>query len=190
VFRDKDSQMTIDITVTRRSLLKAGLGAALWGMTPSLASAFTAKETRSLAFYNTHTSESLQAVYWENGHYNEEVLQHVHHILRDFRTDEVKPIDKKLLDMLAAIHHKMETSQPFEIISGYRSPHTNQMLHEHTQGVATASQHLLGKAIDVRLPGRQLVHLRDMAKSMQQGGVGYYATSNFVHIDTGRVRYW
>jgi uncharacterized protein YcbK (DUF882 family) len=104
-----------------------------------------------------------------------------------------KPIDPALLDLLHELHGTLETDQPFHVISGYRAPETNAMLRErggsHT-GVASKSLHMVGKAIDIRLPGVKLEHLRAAATSLRLGGVGFYPTSNFVHVDTGRVRYW
>ena len=114
-------------------------------------------------------------------------------MLRDFRQNEVKPIDPQLLDLLFELGGTLETDQPFHVISGYRSPHTNQMLRERggsDTGVATKSLHMVGKAIDIRVPGVKLDDLRAAAKSLKLGGVGFYPSSNFVHLDTGRVRYW
>jgi len=113
--------------------------------------------------------------------------------LRDFRVDQEKPIDPKLFDLLHELGGTLETDQPYHIISGYRSAETNTMLRErggaHT-GVASSSLHMVGKAIDIRLPGVKLDHLRSAAASLKLGGVGFYPSSNFVHVDTGRVRYW
>ena len=127
------------------------------------------------------------------GEYQPEALKEINHILRDFRANEIKPIDPGLLDLLHELGGTLETDQPFHIISGYRSPHTNAMLRarggEHT-GVASSSLHMVGKAIDIRVPGVKLDHLRGAARSLKLGGVGYYPSSNFVHVDTGRVRAW
>jgi uncharacterized protein YcbK (DUF882 family) len=120
-------------------------------------------------------------------------LSSVNTLLRDFRVNQVKPIDPELLDVLFELNGTLATAQPFHVISGYRSPQTNNMLHERggaKSGVATHSLHMEGKAIDIRVPGVQLEHLRDAAKSLKAGGVGFYPGSNFVHVDTGRVRYW
>ncbi|MEI7668970.1 MAG: DUF882 domain-containing protein [Pseudomonadota bacterium] len=182
--------MNINQSLTRRSLVKAAFATSLLSLAPSLAYSFGKLETRSLYLYNTHTGESLQKVYWEKGLYINEALKDINYILRDFRTHDVRAIDTNLLDLMYMIHAKMETTKPFEIISGYRSPKTNQMLHKKTTGVAYNSNHLIGKAIDVRLSCRPLKSLRDTAIAMQQGGVGYYPKSDFVHIDTGGVRYW
>ncbi len=125
--------------------------------------------------------------------YQPDALKQIDHILRDFRANEIKPIDPVLLDLLHELGGTLETDQPFHIISGYRSPHTNTLLRERggaTTGVASRSLHMVGKAIDIRVPGVKLDHLRGAARSLKLGGVGYYPSSNFVHLDTGRVRYW
>ena len=145
---------------------------------------------RSLAFYNTHTGEQLKIVYWEQGNYLEESLGAINHILRDPRTNEIKDIDTGLLDLLFAIRNELETQQPFHIISGYRSPDTNAFLRAHSTGIAEHSLHLVGKAIDIRTPGRELRVLHKTAVALKGGGVGYYPKSDFVHVDVGRVRYW
>jgi uncharacterized protein YcbK (DUF882 family) len=146
-----------------------------------------------LSFFHTHTGERLKVAYCCNGQYEPHALQQINRLLRDFRVGEVKPIDPKLLDLLHELGGTLQTDQPFHVISGYRSPLTNTMLRErggaHT-GVASKSLHMVGKAIDIRIPGRKLDHVRGAARSLQLGGVGYYPSSNFVHLDTGRVRCW
>jgi uncharacterized protein YcbK (DUF882 family) len=145
---------------------------------------------RSLKFYNLHTGESLATTYWQDGEYITGELDRVNYILRDFRANEIKPIDPKLLDLLTQIQHRLGTSEPFQVISGYRSPLTNAMLHANSEGVAVHSLHIDGKAIDISVPGRSLEQLRGAAIAQRVGGVGYYPKSGFVHADTGRVRYW
>jgi uncharacterized protein YcbK (DUF882 family) len=145
---------------------------------------------RSLKFYALHTGESLTATYWENGRYIPEELDRVNYVLRDFRANEVKPIDPALLDLLTQIQHRLSTNESFQVISGYRSPLTNAMLHANSEGVAVHSLHIEGKAIDIRVPGRTLEQLRGAALALRDGGVGYYPKSDFVHVDTGRVRFW
>jgi len=175
---------------TRRHLIKASLAFAAVSAVPAFARASLPDFSRSLHFYNTHTGESLKTVYWEQGTYISEALGDINHILRDHRTGDVKPIDPQLLDVLFKLHARMQSRKPFEIISGYRSPYSNAMLHERSHGVAKNSLHMQGKAIDIRLIDRPLTALRDAAIAMQQGGVGYYAASDFVHVDTGRIRRW
>jgi uncharacterized protein YcbK (DUF882 family) len=152
-----------------------------------------AAATRALSFVHTHTSEKLAIEYCCNGRYDPKALAKLNYLLRDFRTGEVKPIDPKLFDLLHELSTQLEPDSPFHIISGYRSPLTNAMLRSrggaHT-GVATTSLHMVGKAVDIRLPAVPLKTLREAAAALKRGGVGYYPSSNFVHVDTGRVRYW
>lgn len=145
---------------------------------------------RPLSFYNIHTGESLHTDYWAGGNYVPEGLAEINHILRDYRTNEVKAIDPRLLDLLYALQLKLGSRQAFHIISGYRSPATNAFLHAHSSGVASHSLHMDGMAADIFLPDRPLQTLRQAALSLERGGVGYYPKSNFVHVDVGRVRQW
>jgi uncharacterized protein YcbK (DUF882 family) len=128
-----------------------------------------------------------------DGVYQPEALAQLNHLLRDFRQNETKPIDPQLFDLLHELTGTLETDRSLHVISGYRSPATNTMLRErggsHT-GVAGKSLHMVGKAIDIRIPGVPLDNLRGAARSLKLGGVGYYPSSNFVHVDTGRVRSW
>ncbi len=184
--------------LNRRSFLGAGaVVSAAGALTPWSASAGEVpakkKVTRTLSFFNTHTGERLKAEYCCDGIYDPEALSQLNHILRDFRANEVKSIDPKLFDLLHELGGVLETDTPFHIISGYRSPNTNTMLRTRggaDTGVASKSLHMVGKAIDIRVPGTKLDHLRAAARSLKLGGVGYYPSSNFVHVDTGRVRYW
>ncbi len=145
---------------------------------------------RVISFHNTHTQESLRTVYWADGVYSQRALQRINHILRDHRSGEVKPIDRRLLDLLHAIETKLGVSRTFQVISGYRSPVTNARLRMRSKGVAKYSLHMRGKAIDVRLPDDDLFELRGAALALGVGGVGYYPRAGFVHVDVGRVRYW
>ena len=160
---------------------------------PALPARAKAKVVRTLSFLHTHTGERLQAEYCCDGKYDPDALRAINNLLRDFRVNKVKEIDPKLLDLLHELSGTLETDQPFHVISGYRAPETNSMLRNrggaHT-GVASQSLHMVGKAIDIRLPGVKLDNLRAAARSLNLGGVGYYPSSNFVHVDTGRVRFW
>jgi uncharacterized protein YcbK (DUF882 family) len=177
----------------RRQLLAGGLALAtaastnLWG---SRALAFPEPDVRRLGFLNLHTGETLDVAYWEGGAYIPDAMQAVNHVLRDFRTGDVHSIEPRLLDLLTALSGKLEARERFDVISGYRSPLTNAALHERSAGVAAKSLHMEGKAIDIRLAGVALPRLRDAALSLQVGGVGFYPTSDFVHVDVGRVRRW
>ena len=149
-----------------------------------------AVNSKSLSFVHTHTGEKLDAVYWRNGEYQPDVLQQVNHLLRDFRTNEVHAIDPALLDVLFDLRTQAGSDRAFHVISAYRSPQTNEMLRRSSTGVAERSMHMLGKAIDVRLESFPTARLAEVARSLRRGGVGYYPASDFVHVDTGRVRYW
>jgi uncharacterized protein YcbK (DUF882 family) len=180
----------------RRSFLGYGAAATAAALVPGRAQAATAvskRPERVLSFFHTHTGERLKIAYCCDGVYQPEALTQLNHLLRDFRVDLEKPIDPKLFDLLHELNGTLETEQPYHIISGYRSPETNTMLRErggsHT-GVATQSLHMVGKAMDIRVPGVKLDHLRTAAASLKLGGVGFYPSSNFVHVDTGRVRFW
>jgi uncharacterized protein YcbK (DUF882 family) len=178
--------------VSRRNFLRSVLigvpaAVALGGPGRALASSL---ETRSLELVNTHTAESLKADYFLGGSYCEQSLFALNHLLRDFRTGDVAPIDPQLFDLLHGAAVLAGKEPRFEVISGFRSPATNAMLNERSNGVARRSLHMEGRAIDVRLPGVPLADLRDAALSLKAGGVGYYPGQQFVHIDTGRVRRW
>jgi len=181
-------------TITRRRFLRLGAASTAWLSVPGAAVwaglRAPSAPARALAFYNTHTGESLKTVYWENGGYVAGALGEINHILRDFRANEVRPIEPPLLDLLHALARRLDTREPFHIISGYRSPATNAMLAAHSEGVARHSLHQFGKAADIRVPGRDLNTLHRVAIALRGGGVGYYPRSDFVHVDVGRVRYW
>ena len=171
----------------------AGLGAALAAPLITLPGTARAMEvSRTLHFLHTHTDEVLEVTYAVAGRYVASALENVRHFLRDFRNGAMHDIDPALLDQLYRLAAATSTRAPFEVISGYRSPETNAMLQKQGHGVATNSLHLQGRAIDIRLADVSLEDLRDAALSMRAGGVGYYpsAESNFVHVDTGRVRTW
>jgi len=179
------------VAPARRRVLAAGtvLLAAPMLALPRRAHAGT-PAIRSLAFHHTHTGESLALAYATGDRYLPVALARVNWLLRDFRTGDMRPIDPQLLDQLHAVAGLTGSKAPFEIISAYRSPATNDALQQRSRGVATRSLHLDGRAIDVRLADVELADLRDAALSLKQGGVGYYRESRFVHLDTGRVRRW
>ena len=176
--------------ISRRTfLLMATAGCAASLSTQAFASVLPRSE-RKLRLYNLHTGEKLASTYWAQGEYLEQELAAVNYFLRDYRNDAIDRIDPRLLDQLCLLQHKVEHNGAFHIISGYRSPETNAWLRHHETGVAKHSLHMQGRAIDLRLPGVELKHLRQAALSMHAGGVGFYAKSNFIHLDTGRRRYW
>jgi uncharacterized protein YcbK (DUF882 family) len=145
---------------------------------------------RLLSLVNTHTGESLRAEYFAASTYSSDALRRLNHLLRDHRSGESHAIDPKLFDAMHRLAELAQRDPEFEVISGYRSPASNAKLSAASSGVARNSLHMQGRAIDVRLRGVDCKRLRDLALTMQQGGVGYYPKSAFVHLDTGRVRSW
>lgn len=174
----------------RRFFLKSCAGAATGLVYPSVFAAKKNAMEKKLSFHNTHTGENIRTTYWAEGQYIKESLVDINTIMRDHRSGEVYPIDPQLLDLLHTLQKKVEKKDPFSIISCYRSPATNAMLNKQSNGVAKRSLHMQGKAIDIRLPGCDLNNLRKAALAMKRGGVGYYPESDFIHVDTGRVRFW
>jgi uncharacterized protein YcbK (DUF882 family) len=150
----------------------------------------TMGEERKLSFYNTHTSEHIEVIYKKGEDYNPQALEKINYIFRDHRADKVHPIDPALLDYLYDLLSKVAYQGDVHIISGYRSPETNNKLRKNSSGVAVGSLHMQGKALDFRLPGINTKTLRDRALGMKRGGVGYYKKLDFIQIDTGRVRLW
>jgi uncharacterized protein YcbK (DUF882 family) len=174
----------------RRAVLRLGFGvaASLAGASPAFGRAVSS--ARTLALDNIHTGERLDATYWERGAYLPDALAAIDRILRDHRTDEVTEMDTRLLDLLHALRATLGSRRRFEVFSGYRSPATNAALFEEGHGVAEHSFHIVGKAIDVRLPDRSVSVLRRAALQLRRGGVGYYPRSGFVHVDVGPLRRW
>jgi uncharacterized protein YcbK (DUF882 family) len=149
-----------------------------------------AEQPRILSFYHTHTGERLKITYAERGSHIPQALEEISRFLRDFRSGEAHPIDPLLLDKLHQLQQLTGGRGAYEIISAYRSPQTNEMLRSNSNGVAQRSLHMEGRAMDVRLQGVETRRLRQAALGLQAGGVGYYPDSDFVHVDTGRVRTW
>lgn len=146
--------------------------------------------SKSLHLKSIHTHETINLVFWEDGAYIPEALAKLNHFLRDHRTGDVTTMDPELFMIVHRLYDDMDATGPIEIISGHRSKRTNDMLRRQGRKVATKSQHVLGKAMDIRMPGVPLKKLRDTALSYGLGGVGFYRVSNFVHVDTGRPRFW
>jgi uncharacterized protein YcbK (DUF882 family) len=175
--------------VLKRRHFLAGAGISLFVPRPASANVQGARE---LSLANIHTGEKLKVEYWANGQYLPDALAEVDRLLRDFRTGQVHPMAPQLLDLLVRLRGRLDTVEPVNVISGFRSPATNAMLraeHEHS-GVATKSLHMQGMAIDIRIPGRALSDLHMAALAARGGGVGFYPSSDFVHVDVGRVRSW
>ena len=182
---------TADIRLhSRRTALGVFAGAAVGALLPARAAASPGLPSRTLALWHTHTREALEVAFADAGGYRAAGLARVNAFLRDFRTDEVHTIDPGLLDLLHRLSRELQAAEPFHVISGYRSPRTNLTLRSKSSGVAKYSLHMEGKAIDIRLPGVRLAQLREAALDLKVGGVGYYPGSDFVHVDTGRVRAW
>lgn len=202
--------------IARRHFVKLGLGVAMLAAmplaavaaedsisvtndrrpsqdTPFLPTAYVIRRSpriRELSFYNVHTDERLNTVYFENGKYLPDALHEVNRFFRDFRANRTKAIDPQLLDILYHVRRKVGSDKPIDLISGYRSWATNFWLAAQTEGVARHSMHIEGKAADIHIPGVDLRDLQTAALSLGAGGVGYYPRSGFVHMDTGRVRRW
>lgn len=181
----------VPFRLSRRGFLRGVLigvpaAVALGGPGQALAAA----ERRTIELVNTHTGESLKADFFAGGSYDQASLLAINHLLRDHRTGEVATIDCRLFDRLHDMAVLADREPRFEVISGYRSPLTNAMLNARSDGVARHSLHMEGRALDVRLKGCRTDRLRDLALSLRAGGVGFYRQSDFVHIDTGRVRTW
>lgn len=176
----------------KRHLLAAALLGVSLTSFATVSQGTLASEARELSFYHTHTGKRLNVVYWEDGRYVDKALHKINRFLSDFRTGDVAAMDQQLLDLIYDVRDSLGGEGTYQIISAYRSPKTNEMLRNRSasSGVAKKSQHLLGKAIDVRLEGVPTAELRDAAIRLQRGGVGYYEASDFVHMDTGRVRRW
>lgn len=175
----------------RRRILAASAGLLALPMLAATGRAqASASATRTLSFLHTHTGESLSLVYASGDAYISAALARVNWFLRDFRNGESRPIDPQLLDQLHKLSQVTGAKAPFEVISGYRSPATNEQLQKKSGGVATHSLHLEGRAIDIRLADVPLATVRDAAASLRAGGVGFYPQSQFVHLDTGHVRRW
>ena len=177
----------------RRSFLKTGMfmTAALGFWTPELAQASTGPANgRDLLLTNVHTGEKFHGEYWMNGRYLPDAFGSIKNVMRDHRTGEKFPIDPRLMDILYVLQHRLENFSTFEVFSGYRSEATNARLRRVSHGVAAHSLHMTGQACDLNLPGTHLNNVRQAAIKLRSGGVGYYPSSDFVHVDTGRVRYW
>ncbi|MCU7939313.1 MAG: DUF882 domain-containing protein [gamma proteobacterium symbiont of Bathyaustriella thionipta] len=156
----------------------------------SFAKKMSSESQRELSFYHTHTGNNLSIIYHDGESHLTPALNKINQFLGDFRTGDIHDIDIRLLDALYLLQQQTGVEQHFEVISGYRSPKTNAKLRGKSNGVAKRSLHMQGKAIDIRLKGVDTKILRDTAIAMKVGGVGYYRRSDFIHLDTGRVRYW
>ena len=179
--------------LTRRGVLRAFAATAV-AAAPTYSHAFGllrgAGDIRSIAMYSGRTGEKVNTIYWIDGKYIKEALNEVSHFMRDWRTDSVKQIDTRTIDIIAATHNLMDADEPYMMLSGYRSAQTNAMLRNRSRSVARNSLHIEGKAADLRLKSRSVSQIFNAAKACHAGGVGKYSRSNFVHIDCGDIRTW
>ena len=174
----------------RRRFIQTVLGATAALAVPSVWASVSKTPERSLSFSHLHTGESLKTTFWADGEYLEDEMAAINRLLRDHRSGDVYSMDKQLFDQMYLLQQVTGVKGSFQIISGYRSPATNDKLRAKSSGVARRSLHMQGRAIDIRLPGCDLKNLRNAALDLKAGGVGYYAKSSFIHIETGRVRRW
>ncbi|SOH95554.1 Uncharacterized conserved protein YcbK, DUF882 family [Monaibacterium marinum] len=186
--------MTDVSVVSRRSLLGGLVGLSAIAAAPSFADTPAvltgAGDIRSLKLYNPRTGERLDSVYWVEGEYIPQVLDEVNFIFRDWRRNELRAVDVRTIDIMAAASRMMETTEPYQLMSGYRSPETNNALRASNRGVARNSYHMRAMAADLRLSTRSVQNMYDAGVSCNAGGVGRYPRSNFVHFDCGPVRTW
>ncbi|UCH73491.1 MAG: DUF882 domain-containing protein [Rhodospirillales bacterium] len=176
--------------IGRRAVLRLGAAALVAAAPGPVIASVSGRGARRLALRNLHTDELVRATYWSDGAWQTDGLREINRVLRDFRTGDVVDMDSGLLDLMHRLARLCDATQPFEIISGYRSPRTNAQLARQSAGVAKKSLHMQGRAVDLRLPGVGLSRLHRAALSLKAGGVGHYPKSGFIHIDTGRVRSW
>ena len=179
--------------MTRRALLGAFAATAVAAApTYSNAAGFLrgGGDVRRIRMYSGRTGERLDTIYWIEGRYISEAIREVNLFMRDWRNGKAVEMDTRTIDIMAASHNLVEASQPYMLLSGYRSPETNAMLRSQSSGVARNSLHMRGQAADLRLSDRSVSQIARAAASCQAGGVGRYSGSNFVHMDCGAVRTW
>lgn len=179
--------------LTRRGLLGAFAATAV-AAAPTCVNAFGllrgAGDIRRIRMYSGRTGEKLDTIYWIEGKYISEALNEITYFMRDWRSDQTKEIDPRTLDIAAAAHRLLDVSEPYMLLSGYRTPKTNALLRSSSRGVARNSLHMRGQAADLRLRSRSVSQMYRAAAACEAGGVGKYSRSNFVHMDCGPVRTW
>jgi len=187
--------------VSRRRFLSLGaslgLGSvAVSGFVPTAFASMLGRDdysmsgARRVAFRNSHTGEIFSGVYRVGDKYLPDAFDQINIVLRDFRSNEIFPIDPRVIDIIYSVHQQTRSDEPYEVLSGYRCPKTNARLRRGGEGVAKNSLHMTGQAVDLRLPGYNTRRIREIAVSLKAGGVGYYPKSDFVHMDSGDVRSW
>ena len=174
----------------RRNLLGAGLGLMACAAVPGGAEAQVARGARRLTVRRAYTSDSFSGVYFADGRYVADALSKLDWVFRDLSREEVTPMDPRLFDVMNAVAARMEATEAFEVISGYRAPETNAALDRRNSRVSTVSLHMSGMAGDMRLPGRESMGMARLAATMGLGGVGLYRRDGFVHLDCGQSRRW
>ena len=184
---------TSNSAISRRGLLGA-FAATLVTAAPtySKAAGFLrgGGDIRRIKMYSARTGEKIDTIYWVEGDYIKDAVSEVHNFMRDWRTNDVKYIDLRTIDILTAAHNLLDVDEPYMLLSGYRSPKTNAMLRRRSRGVAQNSLHIKGQAADVRINSRSVNQIARAAAACRAGGVGRYSGSNFVHMDCGAVRSW
>ena len=179
--------------VSRRALLGAFAATAVVAA-PVYSNTFGflkgAGDIRRVSMRSGRTGESLETIYWIDGEYIKEALAEINHFMRDWREDLTVKMDPRNVDIIAASHSLLDTTEPYQLLSGYRSPRTNAMLRNRSRGVAKNSLHIKGMAADLRLGTRSVNQIYSAASACGSGGVGKYSRSNFVHMDCGPVRNW
>lgn len=173
---------------SRRQILRMGGVVIASSISPS--PGWSHHVTRSLKLHNALTREDIEVEYWVNGEFVPEALKELNFFLRDPHNGKVTEIDPKLYHLIFDIARKLEATGIINIMSGYRSPVTNDRLRRRNAAAAKGSFHVKGKAVDIRIPGYGTNTVRRVAMGLKQGGVGYYPRSRYVHIDTGPVRSW
>lgn len=179
-------------SIDRREILKLGLAGMLASIVPLSFStdAVASGNVWRVGFHHAHTGESFNGVYRIGNKYLPDAFDLMNYVLRDFRTGEIFPMDPRVIDIMAMIQRKADARNPIKIYSGYRSPKTNNRLRKNSSGVAKNSFHMYGQALDLHIDHYSTSKLRNIAKSLRAGGVGYYPKSQFIHVDTGAVRSW
>lgn len=179
--------------LTRRSLLGAFAATAV-AAAPTFSNAAGllrgAGDVRRLRMHSPRTGERVDMIYWIEGDYLADAVKEINYFMRDWRNNQVRSIDTRTIDIMAAAHNLLDVSEPYMLISGYRSPSTNAMLRSRSSGVAKNSRHIQGEAADLRLSSRSVSQMFRAAKACGGGGVGRYSRSNFIHVDCGPVRSW
>lgn len=178
----------------RRSVLKGGLTLSMSALISVSAfepvMAMTGSGTHSVSFKNQRSGETFTGVYRVGNKYLPQAFERINYVMRDVREDEIFPMDPRAIDIISIVHRYLKADDPYIVLSGYRSPHTNASLRSHSEGVAKRSLHMSGQAIDVRLNDINAKAIRQAAIKLGAGGVGYYPRSGFVHMDSGSFRTW